>query len=249
MANQHWSAAGYAANARYVADLGASLIDLLHPQPHERILDLGCGDGYLTEQIAARGAVCVGVDASIDMIAAARVRGLDARVIDGRALAFEAEFDAVFSNAALHWMDDPDAVLSGVRRALCPGGRFVAEFGGKGNVAAIVTAISEALYRRGIDAAARNPWYFPAADDYRARLERRGFAVERIGLFPRPTPLPTGIEGWLETFAGPFLGPLEAAARDAVVAEVTARVAPQLCQPDGTWIADYVRLRVLARLP
>src|SRR5688500_15143750 len=138
---QSWSAEGYARNARFVADLGQPVLELLAPQPGERILDLGCGDGALTTKLVAAGATVVGGDASAELVAAAQALGLDARIADGQALAFEAEFDAVFSNAALHWMKQPDAVIAGVRRALKPGGRFVGEFGGHGNVAAIVTAL------------------------------------------------------------------------------------------------------------
>ena len=140
---QSWSAEGYATNAGFVPVLGRAVLDLMDPKPGERILDLGCGDGTLTAQIAERGAAVVGVDASPDLLAAAKARGLDARLMDGQRLAFEAEFDAVFSNAALHWMLDQDAVADGVRRALKPGGRFVAECGGHGNIAAIATALAD----------------------------------------------------------------------------------------------------------
>src|SRR5579875_671222 len=162
VAQQHWLAERYAANAAFVPALGTAALALLAPQPGERILDLGCGDGVLTAKIAAAGAA-VAVDAAPDMVRAARARGLDARVMDGRALAFAGEFDAVFSNAALHWMREADAVLAGVFRALKPGGRFVAEMGGHGNIAAIITALSAVLARRGVDAAALNPFYFPSA--------------------------------------------------------------------------------------
>src|SRR5208337_4503768 len=138
---QSWSAAGYDENARFVSDLGGEILAWLDPKPGERILDLGCGDGALTEKIAAAGSSVTGVDTSPEFLAAARRRGLDAREMDGQALSFASEFDAVFSNAALHWMTAPEAVLAGIARALKLGGRFVAEFGGHGNVAAIVTAM------------------------------------------------------------------------------------------------------------
>ena len=149
---QHWEAQRYARNARFVADLGQPVVELLAPQPGERILDLGCGDGALTRKLVELGCSVVGVDAGPDMIRAARELGLDAHVVDGHELAFEREFDAVFSNAALHWMKrDPQEVIAGVARALRPGGRFVGEMGGHGNVAAIVTALLAVLERRGID--------------------------------------------------------------------------------------------------
>jgi len=245
---QSWSAEGYARNARFVADLGQPVLDLLAPQAGERILDLGCGDGALTAKLVAAGATVVGADASAELVAAARALGLDARIADGQALAFDAEFDAVFTNAALHWMRDADAVVAGVRRALKPGGRFVGEFGGHGNVAAIATALIAALSARGIDGAARFPWFFPTPAEYAAKLEAQGFTVETVGLVPRPTPLPTGMRGWLDTFASPFLEGLDGSARVAVLDEVAALLAPSLRDQSGRWTADYVRLRFAATL-
>jgi SAM-dependent methyltransferase len=246
---QTWEATRYATNARYVADLAGTVLAWLAPRPGERVLDLGCGDGALTEAIAAAGASVVGIDAAPDMVRAARERGLDARVADGLALPFDcAGFDAVFSNAALHWMSrHPAAVAAGVHRALRPGGRFVGEFGGHGNVAAITVALVAVLRRRGIDGAALIPWYFPTPEAYRAVLEGAGFAVERIELVSRPTPLPTDMAGWLDTFAEPFLAPLPPAERAAARDEVLALLAPALRDDRGRWTADYVRLRFLAR--
>jgi SAM-dependent methyltransferase len=148
------------------------------------------------------------VDGSPAQIEAARARGLDAHVMDGQALAFEDEFDAVFSNAAMHWMKRADAVIAGVHRALRPGGRFVGEFGGEGCVAHIRTALIAALERRGIDGAALDPWYFPDVASYGRRLEAGGLMVRWIALIPRPTPLPGDVVGWLETFAESFTGAL-----------------------------------------
>jgi SAM-dependent methyltransferase len=245
---QSWSAEGYARNARFVADLGQPVLELLAPRPGERVLDLGCGDGALTAKLVQAGATVVGADASAELVAAARALGLDARIADGQALPFDSEFDAVFSNAALHWMKGADAVIAGVRRALKPGGRFVGEFGGHGNVAAIVTALVAALNARGLDGAARFPWFFPTPTEYAAKLEAQGFRVDSIALVPRPTPLPTGMRGWLDTFANPFLDGVDAAARAPILDEVQALLAPSLRDQSGNWTADYVRLRFAATL-
>ncbi len=247
-AGQSWSATGYRHHAGFVAELGRPVVDLLAPRPDERILDLGCGDGALTAEVAALGADVVGCDASPDLLAAAAARGLETVLSDGHALPFAAEFDAVFSNAALHWMTRPDEVIAGVVRALRPGGRFVAEFGGIGNVAAICTALRAALAEVGIDGLAVRPWYFPSPAEHRRRLAAQGFRVETIELIPRPTPLRTGMAGWLETFGDPFLRHVPAVKRAAVARRVVALLAPALCDADGNWTADYVRLRFRAVL-
>jgi len=244
--SDHWRASDYATNARFVADLASPVLDLLQPLPGERILDLGCGDGALTEAIAAAGAVVVGVDGSADMVRAARARGLDARVADGQRLAFQGEFDAVFSNAALHWMPDSAAVAAGVRRALKPAGRFVGEMGGHGNVAAIATALRASLRSRGVAPAAAFSWFFPTEQQFAGLLRAHGFAVHHIALIPRPTLLPTGIAGWLATFAAPFLAALPAAEHAGILKEVETLLAPALRSAGGDWIADYVRLRFFA---
>jgi len=246
--NQDWSASFYAANARFVADLGAEVLGLLAPRAGERILDLGCGDGALTVKLVAAGASVVGVDGAPDMVRAACALGLDSRVMDGQRLEFGPEFDAVFSNAALHWMPDGAAVIDGVFRALKPGGRFVGEFGGHGNIAAIVTALNGALTARGLDAAKLRRWY-PTAERYAAMLRDGGFAVQSAAIIPRPTPLPTGIEGWLATFAAPLLPELAPLDRAALMDEVASLLAPALRTDTGEWIADYVRLRFLAIKP
>lgn len=248
-AAQHWDPQRYNENAGFVAELGSPLLDLLQPRPDERILDLGCGEGALTEKLAARGAAVVGVDASPEQVAAARRRGLDARVMDGERLTFENEFDAVLSNAALHWMLDATAVLRGVARALKPGGRFVAEMGGAGNVATIAAAVGGALEARGIDSSAANPWYFPTPEEYADRLRDAGFGVSSIELIPRPTPLPGDICGWLETFCESFIRRVDEAQRPGFLAEVAEALRPRLCDAAGRWTADYVRLRFSARLP
>lgn len=241
---QDWNAADYAANARFVADLADAVVELLDPRPGERILDLGCGDGALTARIAAAGARVTGIDGSPDMVAAARARGLDAHVIDGQALALTERFDAVFTNAALHWMPDAAAVLRGVARVLKPGGRFVGEFGGHGNIAAIATALRAAL---GPEVTA--PWFYPTDTAYRALLEAHGFTVRAIALHPRRTPLPTGLRGWLATFRGPVLRSLPEDEAEGIVSRLEQWLAPSLRDENGVWIADYVRLRFAAEFP
>ena len=247
-ASQNWSSADYAANAHFVPALGQPVLDLLQPEPGERILDLGCGDGVLTEKLVALGAKVVGVDNSPDMITAARGRGIDARMMDARSLTFENEFDAVFSNAALHWVkDDPDAPIAGAFRALVPGGRFVGELGGHGCVGAITVALVASLERRGVRGAVSFiPWYFPTVDEYEARLRRASFVPQSVQLIPRPTPLPTGMRGWLETFANPFCAALAQNERADFLDEVTAMLKPVLCDSRGRWTADYMRLRFAA---
>lgn len=250
MAAQHWDPARYAHHAGFVPVNGESLIEWLAPRPGERILDLGCGDGRLTAKLAEAGCEVVAVDSSPEQITAAREAGLDGRVVDGAALPFDAEFDAVFSNAALHWMKDADAVAAGVFRSLKPGGRFVGEMGGAGNVAAVRDALHADLSARGIDPVPLDPWYFPSPEEYRGRLEAAGFQVLRVEHFLRPTDLPTDVAGWLETFAGSFAGALAERDRPGFFAAVQERVRPALSQPDGTWrLSDYTRLRFIAVRP
>src|SRR5436190_17484438 len=246
IARQHWSARRYAEIAHFVPALGAPVLELLAPSPGERILDLGCGDGVLTEKIVASGAAVVAVDAAPDMVNAARARGIDARVIAGQNLTFEAEFDAVFSNAALHWMRPPEAVLAGVHRALKPGGRFVGEMGGHNNTAAIIVALSAVLARRRLDAHRLSPWYFPSAAAYREKLEEAGFTVTEIAIHPRPTVLASGIEAWFANFFDDFFAPLPEADRVVARGEMIDLLRPVLVDETGTWIADYVRLRFRA---
>ena len=249
MSTQTWNPSSYATNAGFVPALGQPVLDLLQPKPGERILDLGCGDGVLTQKLAEMEVEVVGVDTSPEMVAAARKRGLDARVMDATALTFESEFDAVFSNAVLHWVkDDPDAAIASAYRTLRSPGRFVGELGGHGCVAAVNLALMVGLEKRGIkNAAAVCPWYFPTVDDYTARLERAGFVAESVQLIPRPTPLATGMRGWLETFANPFCAVLPEEERGNFLDETTKMLRPVLCDEQGRWTADYMRLRFVAR--
>lgn len=245
---QEWKADRYSEHAPFVPLLGLPVLELLNPKAGERILDVGCGDGALSEKILGTGATVVGVDSSPDMVAAARQRGIDARFTDASALTFQAEFDAAFSNAALHWMKgDPDSVLKGVRRSLKAGGRFAGEFGGHGNVAAIMVALLAVLSRHGVETpVSLSPWYFPTVGEYKDKLEHAGFGVDSLELFPRPTVLPTDMRGWLETFARPFFNVLPHIHRENALGEVIELLRPTLCDSESRWIVDYVRLRFLA---
>lgn len=176
-------------------------------------------------------------------------RGLAAEVVDGTRLAFAAELDAVFSNAAVHWLGDPDAVIAGVWRALKPGGRFVAECGGAGNIEAVRHALTTALARRGIDGEVASLWYFPAPEECRARLERRGFVITSMALFPRPTPLPGSLGDWLDTFAESFLASVPPQTRPNVGREVQDMLDDRLADTAGAWTTDDVRLRFSALKP
>lgn len=250
-ATSRWEPADYAKNAAFVPAFGAPVLALLDPQPRERILDLGCGDGVLTAKLIEAGADVVGVDASDAMIAAAKERGIDAHVLDGQALSFDTEFDAVFSNAALHWMLDPEAVARGVFRALKPGGRFVGEMGGQGNVATLRSGLRAELIRRGYRVPDEDPQWYPGVAEFTAIYEGAGFVDVEARLIPRPTPLPAGIAGWLKTFRAGFMdhAAVPDAEQDVVASAVEAALEPKLRKPDGTWEADYVRLRFTMRKP
>ncbi|MER0216036.1 MAG: class I SAM-dependent methyltransferase [Nitrosomonas sp.] len=244
---QQWNPERYGENARFVSDLGMPVVELLSPQPGERILDLGCGDGMLSLKLVDIGCKVVGVDSSAEMIKAAKSLGLDAYVMDGQSLSFESEFNAVFSNAALHWMKGPKQVIDGVWRALRPGARFVGEFGGYGNVASIVTALESALSMRSVTIS--SPWYFPRLEEYRKLLEARGFEVRTIDLIPRPTILPGDVSSWLETFAQYYTSALPVKERLVFIAEVADALRNVLCDANGKWQVDYVRLRFSAIKP
>lgn len=244
---QQWDPALYAKHGSFVPRLGAELVAWLAPMPGERILDLGCGDGALTTQIAAAQANVVGIDSSAALVAAARAKGLEAHTVDAHQLSFDSEFDAVFSNAALHWMKQPEAVLAGVHRALRPGGRFVAEMGAHGNVASVIRALEPALQARGSSVEACNPWYFPRDESYRMLLENHGFMVTGLRSFQRPTRLPGALRGWIETFARSFTEAVAPEEREAFISEVLERWQQDVGRVHGHWVVDYVRLRFCAQ--
>jgi trans-aconitate methyltransferase len=248
---QNWDPQAYGREGAFVHRLAGGVVEWLDAKPGERILDLGCGDGQLTARLAAAGARVTGVDSSASMAEAAKSRGIDAVHGSAEHLPFtDAEFDAVFSNAALHWVRGQAQMTSEVRRVLKREGRFVAEMGGQGNIAAIRVALMAVLARHGYADREDGVNYYPTPSTYRGRLERHGFSVERIELIPRPTPLGEGgMVGWLNTFRPGVLDGLPAELRETVVNETCALLEPALKDEDGNWVADYVRLRFIARIP
>ncbi|MBW3636222.1 MAG: methyltransferase domain-containing protein [Armatimonadetes bacterium] len=244
-----WNAKSYDETHDYVWQMGTGVVELLDPKAGELILDLGCGTGHLSAQIAARGAKVVGFDASPAMLETARREfpDLDFRLADARHFDFPESFDAVFSNAALHWIHEPELVIKRVAHHLKLGGRFVAEMGGKGNIAALETALRDAAHS--LDLPPFEDFnYFPSLGEYATLLENGGFEVGFATLFDRPTPLdgPRGARNWLLQFRGAYLDSLENPAREAVLEEAEKRLRPLLLR-DGQWFADYRRLRFAAR--
>lgn len=248
-ATSRWDAADYAVNAAFVPALGEPVLALLDARPGERILDLGCGDGTLTRRIVKAGAEVVGVDASAAMLAAAH--DLDVRLMDGQALTFEADFDAVFTNAALHWMLDREAVAAGVFRALKPGGRFVGEMGGAGNVEALREALWAELRSRGHCQPDGDFQWYPTVEEFSSVYSLAGFSDIEARLIPRPTPLPAGIAAWILTFRRGLMDELGLGkAEQCVVAhDVQRHLASTMTHADGVQHADYVRLRFAMRKP
>jgi len=246
-----WDAERYAEAFSFVPEGGRNLVAWLDPQPGERVLDLGCGTGALTAAIAGLGAEVEGVDRDEAMLAVARRAqpGLSFRRADAQTLTVDGLLDAVFSNAAMHWMPDQDAVIARVAAALRPGGRFVVEMGGRRNIAAIIAALQAALAAAGLPRAQQPyPWVFPSPAEQCARLEAQGFEVRRLAYFDRPTPLEGGEQGmrdWLQMFVPAMLSVAPQGRAADVVAAVERTTRPALFR-DGQWVADYVRLRFLA---
>jgi len=246
-----WDAKLYDDKHSFVWEKGKGVVEMLASKPGERILDLGCGTGHLTAEIAASGAHTVGIDQSAEMIAQARRQfpNLRFEVCDAREIPFTGEFDAVFSNAALHWIPEAEKVIRGVARALKPNGRFVAEMGGKGNIRRLVEAIAGACREAGIDPGAANEtWYYPGIGEYAGLLEKHGLEVRQAALFERPTRLEDGekgLEAWLRMFRRVILDRLPEARQDGFLREVERQARPELFK-DGVWELDYRRLRIVA---
>ncbi|MDR3255283.1 MAG: methyltransferase domain-containing protein [Synergistaceae bacterium] len=253
MTNQVWNPENYKKSANFVAALGMPVIELLDPKPGERVLDVGCGDGVLTKALVDRGCEVIGIDSSEEMVASARSLGLNVRVADAHKLEAEfaqaGKFDAVMSNAAIHWMGDQYAVVRGVWDVLRPGGRFAAECAGEGNVRIIREGMKISLINRGIDYKARNPWKYPDVGMFSNILENQGFRVSYIARIDRPTKLPNGLRGWLEVFSNSHTRDFSDDERIHFYEEVENYCRPKLYSDEKGWTADYVRLRFLALKP
>jgi len=246
-----WDAGLYDDKHSFVWKLAAGVLELLDAKPGERILDLGCGTGHLTARIAEAGAHVVGIDRSPEMIRQAREKypSLHFEVMDAREISLEGTFDAVFSNATLHWIREPERVIAGIKKLLRPGGRFVAEFGGKGNTGELLRAVQHAWQQLGLAGPAPHPWYYPSLAEYAGLLELHGFEVTHATLFDRPTPLDDGERGlrnWLEMFGSAFIEGLPEASREHLLVEIERELRPRLFHNDH-WVMDYRRLRIMAK--
>jgi trans-aconitate methyltransferase len=250
MTSAKWDAGLYDAKHAFVWEKAKGVVELLAAKPDERILDLGCGTGTLTAEIAASGAQVVGIDRSPEMIGEARKKfpDLHFEVCDARSLKFSTEFDAAFSNAALHWIPEAAQVVEGVSHALKPIGRFVAEFGGKGNVNNVVAALETALKQLGISSDGANPWYYPSIAEYAALLEQHHLEVREAVLFERPTKLEDGERGlavWITMFGESFLRLIPESRREDFLKAAEDAARPNLWKSDH-WELDYRRLRIAA---
>ncbi len=240
--SQHWNSNIYHKNARFVTDYGNSLIEWLNPKENECILDLGCGDGVLTKKIMEYGCEVLGIDGSESFVVSARKIGVNAIQGDAQKMNFKNKFDAVFSNAALHWMLDADAVMRNVSNSLKKGGRFVAETGGSGNIQNIESTVYDILQKYNLKV--KKCWFFPSKVEKIKLLEKYGMKVKRIISFSRPTPLPTGIKGWLETFSKPLFVDISSELHKKIIEDAVKELEKTLKRNDKNEIlADYVRLR------
>ena len=243
LSTSKWDAADYARVGGFVAELGGAALDLMDPQPGEHILDVGCGEGTLTKKIIERGATVLGIDNSPEMIAAARAKGIDAVLMDVADMTFRSEFDAVFSNATLHWVLEKEQAARAIFRALKSGGRFAGEMGGEGNLQKLREALDEELIIRGyVPPVEASNWY-ASPDAFEAVYEAVGFDHIDARLIERPTPIEHGVAQWVTTFRKGWLD--RAKVPEAERAEIGAAVADRF----GSNVADYVRLRFIMRKP
>jgi len=240
-----WNADRYNKHAHFVSELALPVVDLLDPQEDERILDLGCGEGTLGLEITKQGAEVYGIDLSPEMVTQARANGLEAEVMSVTQMPFEGEFDAVFSNAMLHWVREPEQAVAMIAKALKTGGRFVAEFGGRGNVHHIVEAMRSVFAAHPAYGKFDDFWFFPTPEAYTQILEEAGFAVAYIELIPRPTCI-DDIAHWLALFTNGVTEHLNQSQTEQFRAEVREILAGSLYTQKDGWVADYVRLRVKA---
>jgi len=238
-----WDAAEYARVGAFVAELGGAALDLLDPQPGERILDVGCGEGTLTKKIVGRGATVLGIDNSPEMIAAARAAGIDAILLAAENMTFSGEFDAAFSNATLHWVLEKEQAARAIFRALKPGGRFAGEMGGEGNLKALREALDNELIIRGYQPPVEASNWYASPEEFAAVYEAAGFRELDARLIERPTPIEHGVAAWVATFRKGWLD--RAQVPEGERAEIAAAVADRI----GTNVADYVRLRFIMRKP
>jgi trans-aconitate 2-methyltransferase len=249
MTTTHWNPTLYDSRHAYVFQYGEDVLRLLDPQPGERILDLGSGTGHLTQQIADAGAQVIGIDRAAAMVEQARQHypGLQFRVADATDFAFDEPFDAVFSNAVLHWIPAAEQVIACVWNALKPGARFVAEFGGKTNILTVETAVREALAHLGQPDSSFPAYYFPSTAEYASLLEKQGFRVTFAAHFDRPTPVEgeDGLRSWIEMYLNSVIRSLPDILHEPFFQRVEARLHPTLYR-DSTWYIDYVRLRIVA---
>jgi len=245
-----WNASLYDDKHSFVWKMAAGVLELLAPKPGEKILDVGCGTGHLTAQISEAGTEVLGVDRSPEMIRQAKEKypALRFEVMNATQIVTPGPFDAVFSNATLHWIKEPERVITGIAKALRPAGRFVAEFGGKGNTALFLQAVRASWTKLQLPAPCPNPWYYPSLVEYADLLERHGFEVTYALLFDRPTPLEDGERGlrnWLDMFGASFVQNLSDPQKAALRDEIEAQARPKLFHSDK-WVMDYRRLRIVA---
>ena len=238
-----WDAADYARVGSFVAELGGAALDLLDPRPGERILDVGCGEGTLTKRVLERGATVLGIDNSPQMIAAARANGVDALLLAAEDMQFFAEFDAAFSNAALHWVLEKEQAARAIFRALKPGSRFAGEMGGEGNLEKLREALDEELIIRGyVPPVEASNWY-ASPDEFARVYEAADFDEIDARLIERPTPIEHGVAEWVTTFRRGWLDRAQVPENER--AEIAAAIADRV----GSNVADYVRLRFIMRKP